>query len=272
MNEIRQHLMTGFESAFIDSTISSNLAYKPQFISNNHKEGRKVLSSIEEELLQCDEFCISVAFITVSGITPLLQTLKILENRGVKGRILTTNYLSFTEPKAITKLAEFSNIELKMFQSTSEGFHTKGYMFKQEDIYRIIVGSSNMTLSALTKNKEWNSKIVSTSQGEYMEDVLKEFNLLWNSQDTCEYDEFIEQYTIEYNLIKRQKQIARNAIVPSIEQYTLRPNMMQVAFIENLKKLQNEGEERALLLSATGDGVIIVTSLATPVNIRGLAA
>lgn len=92
MNQIRQ----GFETAFIDKNMPSNLAYKPQFISNNYKEGRKVLSSIEEELLACEEFSISVAFITMSGITPLLQTLKELENKGVKGRILTTDYLNFS--------------------------------------------------------------------------------------------------------------------------------------------------------------------------------
>ena len=69
--EIRDALST----AFIDETNRSNLAYRPQFVSNNYKEGRKVLSSIEKELLECDEFLISVAFVTMSGITPHLETL-----------------------------------------------------------------------------------------------------------------------------------------------------------------------------------------------------
>lgn len=55
------YLQQGLATAFIDSTVSSNLAYKPQFVSNNYKEGRKVLSSIEDELLMCEEFSISVA-------------------------------------------------------------------------------------------------------------------------------------------------------------------------------------------------------------------
>ena len=69
-------LKAGFETAFIDGNVVSNLAYRPQFVSNNHREGKKVLSSIEDELLTCDQFQISVAFITMSGITPLLQTLQ----------------------------------------------------------------------------------------------------------------------------------------------------------------------------------------------------
>jgi len=84
MEELLMHQITeGISTAFIDMTYTSNLAYKPQFVSNNYREGRKVLSSIEDELLSCDEFFISVAFITMSGITPLLQTLKELEKRNV---------------------------------------------------------------------------------------------------------------------------------------------------------------------------------------------
>jgi HKD family nuclease len=78
MNKRITELQRGLTTAFINQSVSSNLAYKPQFISNNYKQGQKVLSSIEDELLICDEFCISVAFITMSGITPLLQTVVII--------------------------------------------------------------------------------------------------------------------------------------------------------------------------------------------------
>ena len=108
-------LKQGLTTAFINYSHASNLAYKPQFISNNYKEGRKVISSVEDELLNCEEFAISVAFITMGGITPLLQTLRELEYRGVRGKILTTDYLTFSEPEALRKLAQFENLELKMF-------------------------------------------------------------------------------------------------------------------------------------------------------------
>ena len=107
----------GAKTALIDANYSSNLAYKPQFISNDYKAGRKVLSSIEDELSNCESFMISVAFITMSGITPLLQTLKELENRGIPGKILTTDYLMFSDPKALDKLASLQNIELRMYRS-----------------------------------------------------------------------------------------------------------------------------------------------------------
>ncbi|MDD6036701.1 MAG: DEAD/DEAH box helicase [Lachnospiraceae bacterium] len=258
------HLQQGLTTAFIDSTVSSNLAYKPQFVSNNYKEGRKVLSSIEDELLACEEFSISVAFITMSGITPLLQTLKELEKREIPGRILTTDYLNFSEPRALRKLAELKNISLKMYSTSEaqEGFHTKGYIFKNEEIYRIIVGSSNMTLNALTKNREWNTKIVSTEQGEYAIELVEEFNQLWNSEFAQDYQTFIDCYTVNYNIIKKQREIVKAAEVPSLEEYRLQPNSMQVAFVANLQKLRAEGERRALLISATGTGKTYASAFA----------
>ena len=145
-------LQCGFNTAFIDSLSNSNLAYRPQFVYNDNKNGQKVISSIEDELLRCDSFAISVAFITRGGITPLLQTLQELERRGVPGRILTTDYLSFSDPLALDTLASLSNIELRMYQSerAGNGFHTKGYIFQKDEDYRFIIGSSNLTQDALT--------------------------------------------------------------------------------------------------------------------------
>ena len=268
MKNIYNQLHQATTTAFIDNTYPSNLAYKPQFVSNNYREGRKVLSSIESELSNCDEFSISVAFITMSGITPLLQILEELEQKNIPGRILTTDYLNFSEPRALEKLAGLKNIELRMYSANASdvGFHTKGYIFKDKEIYRIIVGSSNMTLSALTTNKEWNTRLVSAEQGEYAQQVLDEFGELWNSQYTSAYEEFIERYRLYYEVVKKQKRIAKQAELPSIDQYRLQPNSMQLAFINNLQKLQREGAKRALLISATGTGKTYASAFALREN------
>ena len=77
----------------------------------------------------------------------MLGTLKDLESKGIKGRILTTDYLMFSDPKALDKLNSLSNLEIKVFKTAENGagFHTKGYMFHNNGDLRIIVGSSNMT-------------------------------------------------------------------------------------------------------------------------------
>lgn len=263
---------SGFNTAFINSNTNSNLAYRPQFIYNNNKDGQKVFSAIEDELCKCDSFTISVAFITRGGITPLLQTLKELERRGIPGRILTTDYLTFSDPVALDTLAGLSNVELRMYQTerAGNGFHTKGYIFQNKEEYRFIIGSSNLTQDALTRNMEWNTKLVSTDKGEMLVSILDEFDKLWNSVEfTKTYDEFIQDYRRKYKekqlfdkMVAEQKKIAKNQEIPSIESYTLQPNSMQRAFIYNLLELRNKSVDKALLISATGTGKTYASAFA----------
>lgn len=257
-------IRSGLETAYINGNVASELSYKPNFVSNNYNEGKKVLSVIEDELLKCDKFQISVAFITLGGVTPLLQTLKELEKKGIPGEILTSDYLDFSEPLALKKLHSLSNVKLKMYdtKAANNGFHTKGYIFKEKEIYRIIIGSSNMTSAALTTNREWNTKLVSTFQGEMAEDILQEFDELWNSKYAYEYDTFYEEYKQRYDIIKTQKRIAQEENVTSLERYRLKPNSMQVRFIANLLKILQHNERRALLISATGTGKTYASAFA----------
>ena len=257
-------IRSGLETAYINGNVASELSYKPNFVSNNYNEGKKVLSVIEDELLKCDKFQISVAFITLGGVTPLLQTLKELEKKGIPGEILTSDYLDFSEPLALKKLHSLSNVKIKMYdtKAANNGFHTKGYIFKEKEIYRIIIGSSNMTSAALTTNREWNTKLVSTFQGEMAEDILQEFDVLWNSKYAYEYDTFYEEYKQRYDIIKTQKRIAQEENVTSLERYRLKPNSMQVRFIANLRKILQHNEQRALLISATGTGKTYASAFA----------
>ena len=233
---------------------------EPEFVSNDPKKGRKVLTSIEEELRHCDAFIMSVAFITRSGITPLLQAFKELEAKGVKGKILTTNYLTFSDPVALKKLASFSNIECKMYCVDQEeiGFHTKGYLFRKKDRYKILVGSSNLTQKALTQNREWNTKIVSTKESEYLQDLLDEFNALWYNERSYYFNSIVDAYQSEYNAF-RQFEKKPSALLQS---KGLKPNPMQVQVIQNLQKLVDEKKQKVLLISATGTGKTYASAFA----------
>ena len=266
-----QEINSGLQTAFIDSTYNSNLAYRPQFITNDHKRGIKVLTHIENELMHCDEFSISVAFINRSGFVELSETLKELEQRGIKGRILTTDYLCFSDPYALDRLASLKNIELKMYHvdDAGVGFHTKGYLFKESGIYRIIIGSSNMTQTALSTNMEWNTQLVSTEQGEMAQSIVSEFEKLWADLSAKPYDEFIESYRDKYNrkkqidrLICEQHKIAIQEEIVDYDAYRLKPNKMQEEFICNIHDLLERGARKALLISATGTGKTYASAFA----------
>lgn len=256
-----ERIRKGIETAFISKHEVSDIMYQPQLVLNNPTEKSKVIATLQRELYRCDSFKFSVAFITDSGIEGLLGTLKDLEQKGIKGQILTSDYLCFTEPKALAKIAQLSNIKLKIYRTQSQGadgFHTKGYIFSDEEVYHIIIGSANLTQYALSVNKEWNTKVVTTNQGAYAQTIVGEFEEMWNSPASQSYDDCIVEYTQEYEAKKRQLQLQRQqaSIQSTLSSYVpkLKPNTMQVAFMDSLDNLVKDGKKKALLISATGTG------------------
>ena len=177
----------------------------------------------------------------------ILEQLKDLEARGVKGKILTGDYLTFTQPKALKKLLEFKNIELKVL--SDEKFHAKGYFFRKGDIWTMIVGSSNLTQTALTVNFEWNLKINSLKDGKIATEILNNFYDVFNKIPALDMDSLLE-YERVYNLSKEYTKKKKEEIR---EYKEITPNIMQKQALENLNNLRKY-ERKGLLISATGTG------------------
>ena len=210
-----------------------------------------LLNELKKNLKECERFYFSVAFINYSGLQLLLDTLKEIETKGVKGKIITTTYLNFTEPKALEKIQEFKNIDLKVFIANKDiGFHTKAYIFENKDNYKIIIGSSNITQSALKSNIEWNVRIISKEDAPFIKDVLKEYDNLWNMSSELN-DDVLQKYMLFLNEIKKME-VKRQLVFESLQ--PIQPNKMQVRAMENLNRLREHGENKALVIAATGTG------------------
>lgn len=125
----------------------------PKLIANSKATSGTLLSVIKEQLSTCSSFDFCVAFVADGGLQILVEAFQELKQRGIKGRLLTSTYLNFNSPDAFRKLLEYDNIEVRVFQGN---LHAKGYIFDKGETSTVIVGSSNMTQTALTCNKEWN--------------------------------------------------------------------------------------------------------------------
>lgn len=253
-----EEILNGAKTAFIDEYSNSNLDFRPKLLFNS--DSSKVINSIRDEMHNCDEFIISSAFITLSGLTPLLEEFRQLEKKNIKGKILTTDYLNFTEPKALKKLQSFKNIEVKMYPQNNKGFHTKGYIFKKNNLYKGIIGSSNLTLNALTVNKEWNVEFTSLDHGEMLNTVLEEFYNLW--EDAEDIYDVLPSYKKIYEDSKNFKELRDISNEIKQKNITLTPNIMQEEFLDNIRKLVKRGENKALLISATGTGKTYASAFA----------
>ncbi|MFW0701724.1 DEAD/DEAH box helicase [Aliarcobacter butzleri] len=214
-------------------------------VTNN--EITNFFNNITELLDNCESFYFNVAFINFSGIQLLLDCFKKLEEKNIKGKILTSTYLNFTQIKALEKIKKFKNIELKIYdcELSNIGFHSKSYIFEFKDDYKILIGSSNITASAFKSNIEWNVKTITKKDDIFLKDVLNEFETLWKSSREVN-DEFLTSYS---NFLNNQ-----NKEFKSFNSNQIKTNFMQEKALEKLENLRKKGENKALIIAATGSG------------------
>jgi superfamily II DNA or RNA helicase len=250
-----QNLLPSLTSGFINYTNPSLTAYRPSLVLNNPPQS-KVIHTLNRELASCTSFEFSVAFITTGGIMMLIQALYEAQLRGVKGKILTSDYLGFTEPTALKLLIEkFPSIEVKMYRG--DPFHAKGYIFHHGEEYSsIIIGSSNITESALAKNREWNIRLVSLDQGEILRSTRVEFLQAWEKAYEVSPALIIQYEKLRQEL--KQKRDSIPSILPDEEEYfdakQITANIMQREALSSLENLRQRGEKKAIIISATGSG------------------
>jgi len=226
-----------------------------RLILNEKLKNMSMLKSIKEELSTCREFVLVVSFIRYSGLQLLISKLKELEKKGVRGRILTSVYMNITEPKAIRKLMEFSNIEVRIYNSHRDSFHTKAYIFERDNgLGTAIVGSSNISHQALLCGEEWNIK-VGEATGEVMEDSLNHFEKLWSSEEAIEVDEkLVERYEKFRETCHESRDFTYDFLDNKEDRDGILPNSMQGEILERIKGMRERGIKRALAIAATGTG------------------
>ncbi|MCQ6281611.1 DUF3427 domain-containing protein [Bacillus sp. EB600] len=216
----------------------------------NSDKGNLLIELIKS-INDCEQFYFSVAFINYSGLQLLLDALKTAEQKGIKGKIITSTYLNFTDAKSLEKIKEFNNVDLKVFVTNKEiGFHTKAYIFEYKESYKVIIGSSNITQSALKSNIEWNVEIISKEESYFIKKVLKEYKNIWNISSEAD-QEFIGRYEDFLRSLKKTQMT--HQMIYENKQYIV-PNRMQKRATENLERLRGFGESKALVIAATGTG------------------
>lgn len=219
-----------------------------------------LFNELLHSLNECKRFYFNVAFINYSGLQLLLDALKTSEENGVEGKILTGTYLNFTDPQALRKLTEFETIESRIFVTTSiTGFHPKAYIFEYDTYYKVIVGSSNLTQSALKSNVEWNLKIVTKESSSkkdeaFISNIMDSFNDIWDKSEENN-DEFLQAYeSFKAENHEQVQEVSRSYIFKFKRSDRIIPNEMQKQAVENLEFLRERGQARALIVAATGTG------------------
>lgn len=212
-----------------------------------------------QEMRSADRVDFLVAFIRWSGLRLLLPALEDAERRGVPVRVITTSYMGASEARAVEKLAEFQNVQIRVSYDTDRTrLHAKAYHFHRESGYSTAyIGSANVSSPALTSGLEWNLKVTNQDLPHVVEKFLAEFETYWNSSEFVPFD------SGEPERFRTAVQIARDRRSGTSVAFfaDLRPYPFQEQILE---ALQREREVHArfknLVVAATGTGKTVVAA------------
>lgn len=246
-------------------------------------EVKLITSNLIDELKQISEKADTiywvVAFAMKSGVRMVLPLLKEALARGADVKILVGDYLYISHPDALQLLFnECSEAEFRLYESNGISFHPKAYLFRTPDQTHTIVGSSNLSQSALYNGIEWNLHAPTSLDASLFVSATSEFLKLFLSADTLPINsEVIAMYRQRYDRAnlsnptsylwdsstevemmfgsnKQPDSVADSSLSYEAKKLSLTPRPAQVLALEALRQTREEQYNKALAILATGLG------------------
>ncbi|MDR0605213.1 MAG: phospholipase D-like domain-containing protein [Bacteroidales bacterium] len=228
---------------------------------------------INFELQQASEVRIAVAFMKVTGIKVIENSMKsCLQNNG-KIEIITGLDFKTTDPKSIQYILnlkkDFPNLGFycygdKQNNKTNIVFHPKIYLFSNQKEKTSIIGSTNLTGGGLTTNFEVNT-IIKEDKPQYFSQLEAIYNSVKFTDTIFTPDEeYLMRYSWIYKAIEKNetkaledKKVKKEILVIKKKEEELPgtiPTMKQL-IIEAIKQL-SKGQNEYVSLQAIGDYVL----------------
>ena len=200
-----------------------------------------------------------------SGVKLIQKDLEEIKDKNMPIRILTGNYLNITQPSALYLLKDIlgDKVDLRFYNDTKRSFHAKAYIFEKDNEGEIFIGSSNLSRSAWTSGIEWNYRIDKKTNFEdfnyfktMFEDLFLNHSIIVNDEELERYSKTWKRPKIYSNINNKKEDINyvyeenRNSNITSM----FEPRGAQIEALYELKKTRLDGNDKALVVAATGIG------------------
>lgn len=231
----------------------------------NSPEDPSLGFELRTELPTADRVDLLCAFVKWHGLRVIEQSLETAHARGVPIRVITTTYIGATERRALDKLVQKFNAEVKVnYELRSTRLHAKAWLFRRNSGYdTAYVGSSNLSKAALLDGLEWNVRLSSIATP----DVLRKFEATFDSYWS---DSAFELYRPDQDATRLDEalQLAGRGTTSAPERHLtlsgleVRPYPHQRDMLERLE-VEREVHDRHhnLLVAATGTGKTVMAAL-----------
>ena len=170
--------------------------------------------------------------------------------------IIVSNYLKSSEPEALENLLELKDLGANIFLydsiASNRSFHMKSYFFSNQDKQTLIVGSSNLSITAFQKGHELNLITYDKAVGKRFKEIINElltdpFTKPLNKPLIDDYKEIYDQ--------------TENVFNENIDSSLIKPNIIQSDALEILKTERSLGLTKGLIVLATGLGKTFLSAM-----------
>lgn len=212
--------------------------------------------SLVEAIDLAEEVYIVAAFAQKSGVALLVPAFRRALQRGVEIRLLIGDYLHITDPEALAQLLALDGLSVRFYRSGGRSFHPKAYLFRNAETGLSIVGSSNISNSALRSGIEWNVHLPQAVAPQILDDAIDAFMDLYLSESAEELnpvvlDAYRQEYAARQYVAEPEVEYDEGTVVVAPE---ILPHRVQEEALQALRETMEEGRTRALAVLATGLG------------------
>jgi superfamily II DNA or RNA helicase/HKD family nuclease len=212
--------------------------------------------SLVEAIDLAEEVYIVAAFAQKSGVALLVPAFRRALQRGAEIRLLIGDYLHITDPEALAQLLALDGLSVRFYRSGGRSFHPKAYLFRNAETGLSIVGSSNISNSALRSGFEWNVHLPQAVAPQILDDAIDAFMDLYLSESAEELnpvvlDAYRQEYAARQYVAEPEVQYDEGTVVVAPE---ILPHRVQEEALQALRETMEEGRTRALAMLATGLG------------------
>ncbi len=197
---------------------------------------------------------LAVAFAVDSGVAMLEPYLEDMLARGGHLRLVVGDYFGVTEPSALRRLMDLDGrVERFIYETRGGSFHPKAWVFRASDSKgTAIVGSSNLTRTALKNGVEWN--LQSGSEQNDWQPVHEAFEALIRSPNVLPLtQEWIDDYASRREA-KPLPEFAQAVAEESPAEPVPEPHDIQRKALQALELTRKTGHRAGLVVLATGLG------------------
>jgi superfamily II DNA or RNA helicase len=214
----------------------------------------RVGHEVRLELASADRVDLLISFIKWSGFRLIRSELKdFLERRPGKLRVLTTTYLGATDPDALEALRDLGADVRVSYDARRTRLHAKAWLFHRNSGFSTgIIGSSNLSTSALLDGCEWNVRLSNVDNPAILSKFLTTFDQYWEDPQFEPYDRARFEQATQH----------RNADLDALARVArLSPLPHQQITLDELATERSNGHMRNLVVAATGTGKTVIAAL-----------